>query len=166
MTETTQRKSSRKWFVLGALTSLAFLGTAYLLEHLEKLNPCPLCLLQRYALWILALIFILGALFIGPRLWRRGLTLGILLIGSLGILLSGRQIWLQQLPMDQMPPCTAGLERLLSYHSVPEALMMAFTASGECGVVDYRILGFSLAVWSFLIFIGFVLFGCFIWVRD
>jgi len=151
--------SFRQLLLLGAIVALSLLGFAYLLEHFEKLNPCPLCLLQRYVLWVMVLVMVLGGSLPLKRIAQLGFGFGVILLAMLGALLAGRQVWLQQLPMDQIPPCTAGLSRLLSYHSVPETLKMVLTSSGECGVVDYRLLGLSLAVWSLFAFIGFIVLG-------
>jgi len=151
--------SFRQLFAFGALLCLSILGSAYLLEYAKELNPCPLCLLQRYMLWLLMFVFVCGAIW--P--YRRKLRLlfsSLILIGSvLGILLAGRQVWLQSLPPDQIPPCTAGLERLLTFHSIPKALQIVISSSGECGVVDYQIFGFSLAIWSLSVFTLLIFYG-------
>lgn len=144
--------SFRQLFAFGALLCLSLLLSAYLLEWAKELHPCPLCLLQRYTLWILALIFIIGSIFPYKRKYRLCMTSLGFLFSIIGMLLALRQIWLQSLPIDKVPPCTAGLERLLAFHSLPETLQIIISSSGECGVVDYRILGFSLAVWSFAVF--------------
>lgn len=151
--------SFRQLFLMGALLCLCLLASAYLLEHWEALHPCRLCLLQRYTLWVLTILFLAGT--IGSPGRRRRLWLSSLLfIGSaLGILLAGRQVWLQSLPPEQIPPCTAGFERLLAFHSLPETLKIILSSSGECGVVDYRIFGFSLAVWSLGVFILLIFYS-------
>jgi disulfide bond formation protein DsbB len=151
--------SFRQLFALGALLCLSLLSSAYLLEHVKELHPCPLCLLQRLVFWTLTLIFLIGAIWPHNRKLRLWLSSSVLFFSALGILLAGRQVWLQSLPPDQIPPCTAGFERLLAFHSIPETLQIVISSSGECGVVDYRIFGFSLALWSLAIFILLILYG-------
>jgi len=148
------RCSSRTVFMVGGLSSLLVLGLAYFLEYWKHLTPCSLCLLQRYVLWTIALVCGVGAIH-GSRtkavlIFYSGL---ILAQSALGGLLAGRQVWLQHLPPDQVPNCTAGIERLLMYYSPLETLKMVILTSGECGTVDFRVLGLSLAVWSFILFL-------------
>ncbi len=150
--------SFRQLFVFGALLCLCLLGAAYLLEYAKELHPCPLCLLQRYTLWILVLIFLSGAIWPYKKKFRLLLSILLFLFSVLGVLFAGRQVWLQSLPPDQIPPCTAGFERLLAFHSIPETLKIVISSSGECGVVDYRIFGFSLAVWSLAVFVLLILY--------
>lgn len=151
--------SFRQLFVFGALLCLSLLGSAYLLEYAKELHPCPLCLLQRYTLWILTFLFLAGSLWPYRNKIRLLITSLVLLFAVVGVLLSARQIWLQSLPADQIPPCTAGIERLLAFHSLPQTIQIIISSSGECGVVDYRIFGFSLAVWSFAVFILLIMYG-------
>lgn len=141
---------------LGVVGCCVLLGLAYLLQYGYQLAPCPLCLFQRYVLWIIAVVF-LAAMMCQKTVGRIFYSVLILLLSGVGILLAGRQLWLQHLPLEQMPACTAGLERLLAYHSVFETFGIVLTGSGECGLVEFRILGLSLAAWSFMAFIVIML---------
>lgn len=151
--------SFRQLFVFGALLCLSLLSTAYLLEYAKDLTPCPLCLLQRYDFWIITFLFFLGAIWPKPRKWRLWVSSLVLVFSVIGMLIASRQVWLQSLPPDQVPPCTAGFERLLSFHSLTETLAIVIRSSGECGVVDYRIMGFSLALWSLFVFVLLIVYS-------
>lgn len=149
-------------FLVAGLSCLFLLGSAYFLEHWQHLNLCPLCLLQRYVFWGIAIWCLIATLHFPDSLGRRIYALGLGILSGVGIFLAGRQVWLQQLPLDQQPPCTAGLDQLLHYHSLAEALKITVTVSGECGAVDFQLLGLSLAGWSLGIFALFSLFA--VWV--
>jgi disulfide bond formation protein DsbB len=139
-------------FVIGMLACLGVLASAYAIEHIYDIEPCPLCVLQRIVYWIMAVVCLLGAYHNSKTLVRYCYSLSALLLGIVGILLSGRQIWLQHLPIGEVPSCTAGLDRLLEVYPVLDVLKMVFTSSGECSVVNFTILGLSLAETSFISF--------------
>ena len=139
-------------FALGLLGCLAVLGSAYAIENLYDIEPCPLCVLQRILYWGMAVVCLLGACHNSKTVVRYFYSVSALMLGLIGILLSGRQIWLQHLPMNEVPSCTAGLDRLLEVYPVLEVLKMIFTSSGECSVVNFTILGLSLAEASLISF--------------
>lgn len=151
--------SFRQLFVFGAMLCLSLLCAAYLLEYAKELTPCPLCLLQRYDFFLITFLFLLGAIWPKNKRWRLWISSLVLVFSVIGMLIASRQVWLQSLPPDQVPPCTAGFERLLSFHSLTETLAIVIRSSGECGVVDYRIMGFSLALWSLFVFILLIFYA-------
>lgn len=161
-----KQSSFRFLFLLAGVTCLFSLGSAYLLEHWQHLTPCPLCLLQRYVFWGMAVWCLIAAFHAPETFGRRIYALGLTALSGLGIFLAGRQVWLQQLPIDQRPPCIAGLDQLLQHHSLTEAIRLTVTVSGECGAVDFQILGGSLAAWSLGVFILFGLFGLWALLRP
>lgn len=151
--------SFRQLFLAAALVCLAFLGLAYGLQFQLKLEPCPLCLLERYVFWCIAFVLILGSIH-SVKSWGRFVYSGFLIFfGLLGISLTLRHLWLQQLPPEKVPACTAGLERLLAYQPFLQVLKTVLTASGECAKADFILLGLSLPAWAFLAFSGFTLLG-------
>ena len=132
------------------LACLGLLGFGYLSQYLMELEPCPLCILQRVAFMIMALGALLGMLH-GARGWPRWLYAGIIWAGGLwGVATAGRHLWLQSLPADQVPECGPGLSFMLEYFSLGEALMSAFTGSGECAEVDWSFLGISMPGWTLI----------------
>lgn len=153
------RLTFRVCFFIAGLVCLALLGIAYLLEYGFHLDPCPLCLLQRYLFWIMTFIFFLSSTH-HCKTPGRYIYCGIIFIlGVMGALLSARHIWLQHLPSDQTPACTAGLERMLRFQPLQEVLKTVLTSSGECAKVDFTILTFSLPAWTLLCFLGITSFS-------
>ena len=80
-------------FILVAL----LLGVSAYLEIYEGINPCSLCILQRLVMGLLGVTFFLGMIL---RLNKAGqliincISLG---VSILGLVLSGRQVWLQHI---------------------------------------------------------------------
>jgi protein dithiol:quinone oxidoreductase len=157
----------RNLMAFGAVACLLLLASAYLLEFALGLNPCPLCLLQRYVLWAMVLVFAIAAIH-KPKLGKQLYCLILLLLGIIGILLAGRQIWIQSLPPDQVPSCVAGLKRLMEIYPLLDVLKMVIKGTSECTKDTFTLLGFSLAQWSFISFVGLTAFilGIFMQIKK
>ena len=133
------------------------LGFGLYLEHSVGLEPCPLCVFQRIAYISMAIIALLAAIH-GPGLMFAKVYSGLIAIAALiGGAIAGRQVWLQHLPPDKVPECGPGLEYMLDTFPLGEALKMILSGSGECAEVDWTFLGFSIAEWSLLWFVLFVI---------
>lgn len=151
-------------FLLGALfvsTSLAF---AYYLEFIHHMVPCSLCIIQRIAFWILAIVFLMGLVH-NPKTWVSYIYIfSILVISALGGLAAGREIWLEHLPPSETPTsCMASIEQLFQYYPFVEAVKMLIDSPSECGVVDYALWGIPTSVLSLSGFMVTGLLGMFLW---
>ena len=144
----------RLQFLLGALCCAGLLGYALYAQYQLFLEPCPLCMMQRYALGLVGIGFLFGAIH-GPKSRvGRGAYSGIVWVGVLaGVLVAGRHLWLQSLPPDQVPACGPGLDYLLDAFPLKDALMKVFAGSGECAKVDWSFLGIAMPGWTLIWFI-------------
>lgn len=150
---------NRILFTLVALACAAVLAVALYMEYGMGLEPCPLCMLQRMAFVGLGLVALLAAL-IGPSGWGVRLGGALMLIPALtGAGLAGRQLWLQSLPADRVPPCGPGYDYLRETFPLTEVIRLALEGSGDCAEVQWQFLGLSIAGWSFVLFAGTVLVG-------
>lgn len=132
---------------------VAIAGAIYL-EHVEGLDPCPLCIFQRIGV-IVAGVFFLLALIHNPAALGQRIYAALAAIGAIGGgAVAARHVWLQSLPADQVPACGPALDYMLDVFPMSEVLRMVFTGSGECAVIDWLFLGISLPAWSLLVFIG------------
>ena len=135
------------------------------LQHLAALDPCPMCILQRYAYAGLTLLFLAGALH-GPA--RRGARIYsglIIVVAAAGAAVAARQVWLQHLPADQVPACGPGLDYLMRKFPLYDVLEKVFAGSGECAEVGWRFLGLSIAGWSLVWFVLLALLATYAAVR-
>jgi len=140
----------RTGFALVLGLCLALLGYAYYSEYVLGYEPCPLCILQRGAFFIIALGALAGALH-GSRGALRWVYAGIVFGGGLwGLATAGRHLWLQSLPPDQVAECGPGFDFMLEYFSLGEAITSAFTGSGECAEVDWAFLGLAMPAWTLI----------------
>ncbi len=144
----------RIWFLLVAVACAALLGYGLYLQHVQFLDPCPLCILQRMAfMWIGAvalLAFIHDPASKGYRVYS-----GLVILGALGgSAIAGRHVWLQSLPPDQVPDCGMGLNYMLETMPFTEVLSEVFYGSGECAEISWAFLGLSMPGWTLFWYTG------------
>lgn len=147
-----------KWsfrFVSGVLFVASVLGMAFalFLEHVQGLNPCPLCVFQRVGLIGLGLISLIAFLHNPKANWLKRVYafLGTLSISwSVGV--AARHVWLQNLPPEKVPSCGPGLDYWVETLPMKSVLQQVLSGSGECAEIDWTFLGQSLPVWSLLFF--------------
>ena len=147
-------KTPRRFYLFLAIVCAALLSYGYYTQFVDGLEPCPLCIFQRLA-YIGIIIFSLAGLVHGPALTGirvYGTLLSITALTGAGI--AGRQVWLQHLPPERVPECGPGLDYMMQVFSFAETLQKVFTGSGECAIVDWTFLGFSMAAWSLLCFLS------------
>jgi len=145
-----------RWFWLGNfLLTAALIGLSFWLENYKGIQPCPLCMLQRFIFIGLAITFLAGSLFT-IKYWQ--IFIGILtsLFSSIGIIFAGRQVWLQLLPPANQPAdCAMSLSSLFKLLPPGKVMSQIFQGSVECGRVSWDFLNFSLAEWSLMFFLLF-----------
>lgn len=141
-------------FILFAI-SLFVLAASFYFQFVQKLEPCPLCLMQRLCV-LLALTLCVFGLFFKSITTRRRLLIIQLLIAVAGLYFSGRQLWLQTLPADQLPACLPGMSILLQYFPWRDILHAVLLGAADCGEITWQWLGLSMPAWSALYFTGFI----------
>ncbi len=151
-------------FFVASLIGMAF---ALYLEHVQGLEPCPLCIFQRIGLIAFG-VFSLLAFVHNPT--SNKLKRAYTLVAGLGVLWSAgvaaRHVWLQNLPPDEVPSCGPGLDYLLDALPLKSVFEQVLSGSGECAKIDWTLLGVSLPVWSFLLFAILVLLSIWQLVRK
>lgn len=146
----------RRWHLLGILVCVCMFAVAFWLQFVLQLEPCPLCILQRIALFTALSLFVCLAIW-HPKNWYWHLLPS---LGALaGIVLAGRHLWLQSLPADQVPACGPGLDYLLDVFPLWDVLTSILSGSGECAKISASWLGLSIPAWTLLGFVALVGFN-------
>jgi len=145
--------TSRTIFAAAFLACAGLLGFGLVLQHLEHLEPCPLCIIQRYAFVLCGLIALAAALHNARDVGRRiyAALLGVAAIGGAAVAL--RQSWIQHFP-PAIADCGPDLAFMLDSFPLAQALPMIFRGSGDCSKVTWSLLGLSIAEWAL---VGFAL---------
>lgn len=145
-----------RWLLAGVcLACIALLAVGLVLQHALGLEPCPMCIVQRYALVLVALAAGWGAW--TRRQWAQrlsALVAGLLAIG--GAFVAARQSFLQWYPPESYS-CGRDFYGMIETFPLKRAIPMIFRGSGDCTKVDWSFLGLSIANWSFIAFVGLAL---------
>ncbi len=146
-------------FLAVLVSCLGLLGIGLYLQHGLKLEPCPLCILQRVAFVAIGMTAMLAFLHNPGVMGRRFYGLLMMLFSLAGAAVAGRNLWLQSLPPDRVPECGPGLDYMLETFPLAKALPMIFQGSGECAKVEWTMLGLSIPAWAMGWFVVFFLAG-------
>lgn len=145
---------------------LAFLGAVTLLciayfymERYLFLTPCPLCYAQRIVVGLVGFWFLLACLFPGGKTAGSVYAKLIFLTSAFGAALSIRHLYLQSQPKGSMPMCGEDFYQLVKNTPIGEAVHTMILGSGECGDVQWTMLGLSIPGWTLIAFIGFAFWG-------
>ncbi len=142
----------RRVLVLLCTVSVGLLAYGLYLQHVVGLVPCPMCIVQRYALLLVAIIAGLAGASGKKGVHVVGSFLLILTAGF-GAFVAARQSWLQWYP-PEVATCGRDFYGMIESFPLQRAIPMIFKGGGDCSVVDWTFLGGSIANWSFLCFLG------------
>lgn len=143
----------RRVLALVSAVCVAMLAFGLYLQHGVGLEPCPMCIVQRYAL-ILVAVFAALASVRGQKGWINAWTVLALLASGFGAFTAARQSWLQWFP-PEFAMCGRDFYGMIENYPMRRAIPMIFKGSGDCAAVDWTFLGGSIANWSFVSFAAF-----------
>lgn len=148
--ETLQLVREKRFLVLLGIICLAMIGGAIYLQVFQNEAPCPLCILQRYALLFIAIFAFIGAALRG----RTALTIceALVVVSAVGgIVAAGKHVWVLAHPesscgVDVLQPIVDGLPLATLLPSI-------FSVQGFCVTPYPPVLGLSLAQWALVAFV-------------
>lgn len=143
---------------------LAF--AVFYLQGKLYLDPCPMCVLQRYAFFAVGLVALAAAIhnpdFRGRRVYGGFMAFFAVLGGGV----AANHTWVQYFPPENSG-CVAGdLHYLVNTFSFAQAWPKIFAGSGECSEVKWRFLALSIPEWALVGFVGLLLFGLFAMLKP
>jgi disulfide bond formation protein DsbB len=147
--------STAQAFALLALGCAGLLGFGMYLQHVVGLEPCPMCIVQRYAMTLIGILALLGWVW-RSMLGHRVLAVLSVLLALGGAFVAARQTWLQWYP-PEVASCGRDFYGMIESFPLQRAIPLIFRGSGDCSAVDWTFLGGSIANWSFVAFVGMAL---------
>ena len=147
---------TRAWLFIVAIacTAMMAFGVFYLQYYLGT-EPCPMCIVQRYAMIGIILWCLLG---LSEKSPVRTLIMSwlVFLSAGFGAFVAARQTWLQWYP-PEVVTCGRDFYGMIENFPLQRAVPMIFKGGGDCSKVDWTFLGGSIANWSFLVFSAIVI---------
>lgn len=145
----------RNYFIL-LFGLTAFLSVASLyFQFVMHLNPCPLCIAQRIAVFALTTLFFWGIFITKRRPFIINTSLQ-LFFALFGAGMAGRQIWLIHLPLSDKTGCMPDISVLWNYLPFWDILMVFLNGSGDCLENSWTFLGISMPEWCLGFFVFFI----------
>ena len=137
----------RLLYGLTALAAVALIAAALTLQKIEQIEPCPLCILQRYAFTLVALFAALAAALPG-RISTACASLAVIsALAGAGV--AAWHVRLQLFP-PQESSCGPSLQYLLGNLPLGRALPRIFQGYADCTQVDWTFLRLSMPAWAFV----------------
>ena len=148
-------------YALVFILSVAALAAAWYLQNVKDLAPCPLCIMQRFGFWALAIFSLLGL--IQGRL-SKAVNVIAVFTGLCAVGVAGYHNWKLMQPKFEcgIDPVQNFVNDLPTAHWWPDMFM----ATGMCGAKLPLILNVSIPQWSFIALLGLTM--VFLWraLRD
>lgn len=142
-----------QWAVF--LISAFVLSASLYFEWFGGLQPCPLCLMQRFCVMLILVLGLMVLISIPAR--GKALLTAQGVVALAGLYFAGRQVWLQSLPTDQLPACMPGMDVLMRYFPWRDIVHTLLFGAADCGEITWQWLGLSMPAWSVLYFAGLLL---------
>jgi disulfide bond formation protein DsbB len=125
-----------------AATCAALVGFALYLQHVHYMDPCPLCIIQRYLFIGIGVFALAGGLMKNP--FPGALLALASAVGGLGVV--ARHLWVLA-----HPGLSCGMDPMqVTLNTLPTATLMPwlFAANGLCGDVGDPVLGMQVPTWA------------------
>ena len=145
----------RRVLALVAVCCAGLLAGGLYIQHGLGIEPCPMCIVQRYAVLLVGIAAGLSAMSRKRGVWIGGSVL-VAAFAVFGAFVAARQSWLQWFP-PEFSSCGRDFYGMIASFPLQRAIPMIFRGSGDCSKVDWTFLGGSLANWSFVWLVFFTL---------
>ena len=131
----------------------SLLGYAAYSMKILGLEPCTLCITQQFFYCLIGLSSFVSFLHNPGATVSRFYSFFLSIFSLVGIWISGRQVWLQGLPEDEVPLCGPPLEYIIEVFPFADVLTALFMGDGNCAEIPWKFFGLSMAGWSFIWFL-------------
>jgi disulfide bond formation protein DsbB len=149
----------KRWLYLVAVVTVAGLyGFGLYLQYVLRLEPCPLCMIQRVIFIAIGVLFLIAALHNAKLIGSKVYSVLIVLTSLGGIGVAARHIWIQHLPKDQVPSCGPGLDYMLKNFPISEVWRELLHGSGDCAEKSWTFFTLGIPEWAL---VWYVLLGIF-----
>ena len=154
----------RRLLALMSVGCIGLLAFGFYLQHGLGLEPCPMCIVQRYAMVLIVFIAAIASSQ-KARFFLLSSSAFLVVISGLGAFVAARQSWLQWYP-PEVVSCGRDLYGMIENFPLQRVIPMLFKGSGDCSAVDWTFLGGSIANWSFVCFCAIGLASALLAIRQ
>lgn len=145
--------SSKKLFLLSGLLAGLMVAGSFYFQFVEKMQPCPLCIFQRFTVILLGILFLIPGLISFKPIGNRIFAFIQLFVSGLGLYLAGKHVWLQSLPPEEVPVCSYSFNYMMEHLPWREIVTTVLQGTGECAKISWKF-GLTLPGWVLVFFVG------------
>ncbi|MDC1290421.1 disulfide bond formation protein B [Candidatus Thioglobus sp.] len=131
----------------------SLLGYAAYSMKVLGLEACTLCITQQFFYCLIGVTAFIAFLHNPYPFFSQIYSVLISISSIAGIWISGRQVWLQGLPEDEVPLCGPPLEYIIDVFPFADVINALFMGDGNCAEILWKFLGLSMAGWSLVWFL-------------
>jgi disulfide bond formation protein DsbB len=147
----------KKYFLLVFLLGLFSILYALFAQYYQNFEPCPLCLAQRWVLYLITGLALLFALHNPINILIKAYSLIIIGFSIFGIKIAYHHLWIISLPEDQRPAsCGMPLSMVFNKLNLGEFIQYILKGSAECGKIDWKIFG-MIAPQAFIVLCAIII---------
>ena len=157
--------STRYAYITGLIIISFLVAFSLYVELHDGFTPCPLCILQRLTFCLLAVLFFFGMMLPVKSFFRFIVPILSILTSLLGMLLAGRQIWLQNFPPAN-GECGVTIQYMIQVLPLSNVIQKVFSGTAECTQRGWIFLSFSMAEWALVCFTLFLFFTIYLFVKE
>lgn len=150
---------SRYLLIINFIICAVLSGVAFYYNYIRDIPLCPLCSLQLLCYYLIGMISLIAFFHAPEKAGRYFYAILLLLLTLCGLLFSSRQIWLQQTSTTPGLPCAAGLFDMLNNFPWSKIWHTIFYGRGDCILMHWHFIGFSMAAWSLFFFVILIITG-------
>lgn len=148
------RLGIRYLFLFIFLGCVSVIGYALYLQLVKHLLPCPLCVVQRVAYWLMGLIALL-AFFHNSHATGRRVYSGLIAVFAIaGAVVALRHAWLVRYP-EAFECGISPEEKFLNALPIAKWWPSMFEANGDCADSTWKLMSLTIPDWSVIFFLTF-----------
>lgn len=148
----------------GFMACALMMAYALYAERVLGFEPCPLCMFQRAGVVGLGMIFLIAALHCPQGVRGARVYAGLIaLSAAFPLYVSGRHVYIQNLPEGSVAACGASFDYMMDVFPLMTVVKKVLTGAGECQKIDWAFLGLSMPGWVFLCVLALAGWG--VWVN-
>jgi len=150
---------NRYLFIINFIICTVLSGVAFYYNYVEGIRLCPLCSLQLVSYYLIGMISLIAFFHVPEKPGRYVYAILLLILTLFGTLFSARQVWLQQTAQNKGLPCAPSLMHMLNNFPFIKTWRVLFNGHGDCTLMHWHFIGFSMAAWSLFFFVILIITG-------
>ncbi len=155
------KSGKRLILLLIFLICASVIGYALYLQLVINLLPCPLCIAQRLAYWLVGLIALFAFIHNSRGLSQQIYYSLIAIFSLIGAILALRHSWLVRYP-ETFECGISAEEKFLNTLPISNWWPTMFEANGDCADVKWEFMSLTIPDWSAIFFILFFMIAVYI----